>query len=864
MPPRSRNFDGCWTCRRRKIKCDRRRPRCLRCVRAGFQCQGYGVALSWGDVASVGAKNEMVVWRQSRNETRSRDGCFLRRSLALVLYPPLQRYELFAALTHALTLLDEAEARLQNADFYCGPFGVLFPARGSSGSRPDALDPERVFRASDDAETASGVARSARSGQQSTVSADETDGLGGAGCARRSSVGSEVPGVSGGRRPELITFDVTGMLSEQIKTHVMLLGADGFVLAPNCGPNSLVTSCSSSPTNIHRSSILSNIDNTFVHYKLLDAAKLTVSAIKGPRYQFTEQGMYHILYPKFFVDVESDDWSASTHSLSEFFRRENGAVVVLPALADVLTSLAARNFALINIAHPNCCWDMLVVGKIKELLFELVFEQFALAGSWQSFVFDKDAADVPQDALLRNIKFCILCMAVAIGCFWRSWRHRPIKNPVDSYFVNDDLRASIELRKVAVNFLNYHLDEYDRSRWLSSGCWYDNYFLLALILQIHLDNSFGVFENYDLIYAVGECLEKSSDDGGRLSPLETYLRQTFGFLRLFYASTQSVNPYNYTISPEDQHQKYRDLRGDYDLIPTLSDDSNDSDGDSEREPDRDSNRDYESAKSTVPNPNLHLSFTVHFSRQSTQTVATRQKPPAKPNWGSLSLQKPVYVPRPDIPDAYVSLGLPDSLVQLFGEIVKLTNDKRIFRLNGITPRNYPRICAETKDKLLGWTVERHWNLYAHVPGDSTARRFHSRFHEGLWHHVQCFHSALVVYFERLISEVPVLQTQEHVRASMAAVQSLARVNDQGSDSDDGVSFACSFWPLLVCGADIDVHQNIDTRAQCELMWQDALFSKYNYWRAKQNLFEIWHRQEEDREYNGFMDLVREWDIVLNL
>ncbi|RKP30473.1 hypothetical protein METBISCDRAFT_16245 [Metschnikowia bicuspidata] len=719
MPPRSRNFDGCWTCRRRKIKCDRRRPRCLRCVRAGFQCQGYGVALSWGDVASVGAKNEMVVWRQSRNKTRSRDGCFLRRSLALVLYPPLQRYELFAALTHALALLDEAEARLQNADFYCGPFGVLYPARGSAGSRPDA-------------------------------------------------------------------------------------------------------------------SILSNIDNTFVHYKLLDAAKLTISAIKGPWYQFTEQGMYHILYPKFFVDVESDDWSASTHSLSDFFRCENGAVVVLPALADVLTSLAARNFALINIAHPNCCWDMLVVGKIKELLFELVFEQFALAGSWQSFVFDKDAADVPQDALLRNIKFCILCMAVAIGCFWRSWRHRPIKNPVDSYFVNDDLRASIELRKVAVNFLNYHLDEYDRSRWLSSGCWYDNYFLLALILQIHLDNSFGVFENYDLIYAVGECLEKSSDDGGRLSPLESYLRQTFGFLRLFYASTQSVNSYNYTIPPEDQHQKYRDLGGDYDLIPTLSGDSNDSDGDSEREPDRDSNRDYESAKSTVPNPNLHF------------------------------LQKPVSVPRPDIPDAYVSLGLPDSLVQLFGEIVKLTNDKRIFRLNGITPRNYPRICAETKDKLLGWTVERHWNLYAHVPGDSTARRFHSRFHEGLWHHVQCFHSALVVYFERLISEVPVLQTQGHVRASMAAVQSLARVNEQGRDSDDGVSFACSFWPLLVCGADIDVHANIDTRAQCELMWQDALFSKYNYWRAKQNLFEIWHRQEEDREYNGFMDLVREWDIVLNL
>ncbi|OJJ44219.1 hypothetical protein ASPZODRAFT_160869 [Penicilliopsis zonata CBS 506.65] len=51
MPPRrpaklvkTKTFTGCWTCRRRKVKCDNRRPRCQRC---GDACEGYNVDLYW-------------------------------------------------------------------------------------------------------------------------------------------------------------------------------------------------------------------------------------------------------------------------------------------------------------------------------------------------------------------------------------------------------------------------------------------------------------------------------------------------------------------------------------------------------------------------------------------------------------------------------------------------------------------------------------------------------------------------------------------------------------------------------------------------------------------------------------------------
>ncbi|KAI8634245.1 hypothetical protein F5Y19DRAFT_487713 [Xylariaceae sp. FL1651] len=38
---------GCWTCKDRKVRCDRILPSCLNCARLQQTCQGYGVRLSW-------------------------------------------------------------------------------------------------------------------------------------------------------------------------------------------------------------------------------------------------------------------------------------------------------------------------------------------------------------------------------------------------------------------------------------------------------------------------------------------------------------------------------------------------------------------------------------------------------------------------------------------------------------------------------------------------------------------------------------------------------------------------------------------------------------------------------------------------
>ncbi|KAL4815505.1 fungal-specific transcription factor domain-containing protein [Aspergillus spinulosporus] len=46
-PPRSLSYTGCWTCRKRRIKCDERPVACRVCQRAGLDCAGYDVRLIW-------------------------------------------------------------------------------------------------------------------------------------------------------------------------------------------------------------------------------------------------------------------------------------------------------------------------------------------------------------------------------------------------------------------------------------------------------------------------------------------------------------------------------------------------------------------------------------------------------------------------------------------------------------------------------------------------------------------------------------------------------------------------------------------------------------------------------------------------
>lgn len=71
MPKKvTRTFTSCWTCRRRRVRCDGSSPTCTSCARSSLDCDGYDTQLAWVDPGTGGYgrgfrrdMNSHLTWR---------------------------------------------------------------------------------------------------------------------------------------------------------------------------------------------------------------------------------------------------------------------------------------------------------------------------------------------------------------------------------------------------------------------------------------------------------------------------------------------------------------------------------------------------------------------------------------------------------------------------------------------------------------------------------------------------------------------------------------------------------------------------------------------------------------------------------
>lgn len=783
----------------------------------------------WGDLVSVPSARGS-----------SHDDSGLRRNVELVRFPKSQQFDSFDRLNSVVLLVDDMSKNLANGVHFEGPFGV-YNSRGVPKGKITGVATSMLLSGSTDA-----VSMESRPSFGSRLDSDRNDTTNG---------------------PERLATSAEYRSSSSITTSLPLrpvITASSSVSRPRVSPTEVVYDLLDEP----EASLFSEKENSYVHHALIDLAKLTILAIKGPRFEFSEQSMLHILYPKFFPNIESDEWRPEGKVLLNYFEAMNGGCVTLkPLLAEFSSFITASLISFIRVAHPGNPWDLWVVQLIKTIVYELVCEDYAKIGHWRNHMIKKSAIEVSRGLLVRNIKLAILCMALASSAFEKALikRARDVTN-VNASRLDDDMRRSIELRKVGINILNYHLDEYDNNSEFEKSDGYDTYMMLALILQVQLDNAFGVFENYELLFAIGDFILKKKSKHP-LSPVAKYLRNMFHVINVFYDTTQAINFFNYAIPDKERNLRYLDLNENYDLIK----------GDSSFEKDDDSGS--ESGTQEIPRKDIQvsalddkshpLSFTVHFNKNNTESKRiASEEPEADKQSGSASISSrksqiaaPV-VPLLDDQSMYVSWGLPKSLIQLFYEVTQMANHKNVFQTKGVTPRNFPLLCADLEDKIINWNVESYWKLHhnQYNPILNVATKiFISKFHEGLYYNVISFQNALLVYYKRLILTAPIHTYQHTIEKTLDAMEKLLAL-----DIEEGMRISPSFWPLLVSGCDIDLPKRVDLQERCQNLWKYECFSKYNYWRSKQILYEVWNRRTQEGDDLGFMDMVREWDIVLCL
>lgn len=116
-----RTFLGCATCRKRKVKCDGRKPKCARCEKANRECEGYGLHLKFNDIVTVGKGGTLVVVGDTQNEDAKKR--VKRQQLPFMKFPVNQSYGTFAEIDNKLEELESFDE--MNSDKFVGPFGLL-------------------------------------------------------------------------------------------------------------------------------------------------------------------------------------------------------------------------------------------------------------------------------------------------------------------------------------------------------------------------------------------------------------------------------------------------------------------------------------------------------------------------------------------------------------------------------------------------------------------------------------------------------------------------------------------------------------------------------------------------------------------
>lgn len=584
--------------------------------------------------------------------------------------------------------------------------------------------------------------------------------------------------------------------------------------------------------------------DSWIDNELLASAKLTTLAIKGPHYKLNEQNMLHILYPKFFANVDSDEWLPGIRVADAFFgiSTNTGDIQITKLFSNFLLLLKNLPLSFVRAPVDHNYWQTLVTPYVFHTIFEFVCLSLE---SWDS-ISRKPTEESSLKEVKNNLKVILIYLVTSLSAFEKS--DKSVKTSAfekHSAHMDESLKESIHLRKLSINLLNYHLDEYD-NHMSDSTYEYDTLLLLCIVLQVEIDNCFGVFENFELLFAIGEfILERKFLPTEKLLHTAQYLVILFQIMDLMFKSTH-LSSFNDT----SRDSSYPDID---DYAATINAKKGDNTlcekNFSVLQPGRTHNDPHD-----LQNPDSRFRVTVDFNDRSIPlirkplqiTTQAMQQRKVEPLFEPTTSMSPSF----DKEAIFLMYGIPSSLLFLLHatiSLAKFTNAK-----SQHLPRD-PMPSARLEELVTNWDVCSFWRLRIGV----SSSPFLLEFHRGLYHYSLAFKNALLVYFQKFVKRSPPSSYQELVHAVTFHLGEVLQINKL---LPGHASFMPSFWPVLICGADL-----LNAAGQKLLMtlWSGREFSHFNHWRAKQLVYELWQRGRH-HELLSWLELVEEWELILCL
>lgn len=573
---------------------------------------------------------------------------------------------------------------------------------------------------------------------------------------------------------------------------------------------------------------------------LLPPAKLSIFAIKGPNYHLTDQNIYHILYPTFYPNIDSDEWQPRQDYM--------WGLILDPSLAKMSSryhQLLAqfKSLAPSFVKFPVPVWSHVVVPYLDLLVDDFVTH-------WRDFPahdLRHYAQPPPESSLMANINVVINLLIVAISAFNVANKNISTNDDIDL-----SLDLSINVRKHGLTLLNYHLDEYDNN--LGARVEYHVMLMIAIVLQIEIDTYFNVFENYELLFSIGEMVGERFGGGAevdaetlggspapaRYGRVPIVLHHLFRCMNVVFKITQRTTGYNYNMSEEEKRRYGWGGRSPQDLAPQDLDlqDLGTQTQTRDLEP-RDlqtqdpHSQDLDLDPNPGPGPTISfregapsINYTTNSHAASTLTSTLGPTLAPTPTTGYAPPATPSTTTPPDIVSStYLMYGLPQSLLDLFYEVVAVSNQKQLFKVQNQMPPNFNHVSANLLQRLRHWKLD--WSLDLRL-----------QFHRQILHYVGIVHAAIIICCQRLLAPAVdlalVQQTAESVRQYLRHYSHHRML----------------YWVIMVVtcegGQGIDINDN-----------------NISYWRTKQLMMEVESRRNSE-EPCSWMEVIREWDVVLYL
>ncbi|KAL7664118.1 Zn(2)-C6 fungal-type domain-containing protein [[Candida] zeylanoides] len=194
-------------------------------------------------------------------------------------------------------------------------------------------------------------------------------------------------------------------------------------------------------------------------------------------------------------------------------------------------------------------------------------------------------------------------------------------------------------------------------------------------------------------------------------------------------------------------------------------------------------------------------------------------------------------------------GLPNSLILLFGSIVRILRTKLYHRkTNSPLPNTYEGEVDAINDTLKSWELD--WVLYE---GDN---KFISPMHEATYHHIMSFYHALNIYFSKLVLDIPGSQLQESVEKTLDHLNAIQLLISRGE-----AVIIPLFWQGFIAGCEA-----ISQELQMGFKKWGADIAQYlgSYWGARQIMLEVWRRKRMGEGKDDWVSVIQDWEMNLML